>query len=95
MNQLYRICFFKRLVDSRGHPVDACQDDLKILAPTQERAIEDARLVFAKRREIPHWSLHADYETTEVLPERIWSSAAVTPVERATGAASAHSQSRC
>lgn len=71
MNRLYRICFFKRLVDSTGHPVDACQDDLRILASAQEQAIEDARLVFAKRREIPHWSLHADYETVEILPDRI------------------------
>lgn len=96
MNQLYRVCFFKRLVDSTGHPVDACQDDLRILASAQEQAIEDARLAFAKRREIPHWSLHADYETVEVLPERIWSSAAArTPVGRATVARGAHSHSRC
>jgi hypothetical protein len=97
MNQLYRICFFKKLVDSTGHPVDACQDDLKILASAQERAIDDARVMFAKRREIPHWSLHADYETVELLPEGIWLSAAataMTPVDRATGNAGAHRHSR-
>ncbi len=82
MNKLYRICFFKKLVDSTGHPVDACQDDLKVFASAQERAIEDARLIFAERREIPHWSLHADYETVEVLPERTRPSAAVAAMKR-------------
>jgi hypothetical protein len=69
MDRIYRICFFKKLVDSTGHPVDACQGDLKIRASAQERAIEDARLMFAKRRDIRHWSLHADYETVEVLSD--------------------------
>ena len=98
MNQLYRICFFKKLVDSTGHPVDACQDDLKVLASAQERAIEDARLMFAIRRDIPHWSLHADYETVEVLPGREWSSTAVnamTPAGRASVSTRAPRHSRC
>ena len=98
MNKLYRICFFKKLVDSTGHPVDACQDDLKILAPAQERAVEDARLIFAERREIPHWSLHADYETVEVLPQLDRSSAAaaaMTLVERPTETTGARRHARC
>jgi hypothetical protein len=70
MDRIYRICFFKKLVDSTGHPVDACQGDLQIRASAQERAIEDARLLFAKRRDIRHWSLHADYETVEVVSDR-------------------------
>jgi hypothetical protein len=67
MNSWYRVCFFKRLTDSTGHPVNACQGTFEVHALDQEGATEDGRLAFAKLRGIPHWSLHADYETVELL----------------------------
>jgi hypothetical protein len=67
MNQLYRVCFFKGLTDSTGHPVNACQATFEIQALDREAATKDARLAFAKLRSIPYWSFHADYETVELL----------------------------
>ncbi len=68
MDQIYRVSFFKRLVDDYGHPVDACQAVIELYASSRERAIEGARRKFAKASNIPDWSLHADYAAAEVLP---------------------------
>lgn len=70
MNKWYRVCFFKKLTDSTGHPVNACQGTFKVHASDQEGAVQDARLEFEKLRNIVRWSLHADYETVELLPAR-------------------------
>ena len=67
MNTLYQVRFFKKLIDSTGHPVEACQAIFEIHAPDRECAVDDARLAFAKRRKIGHWSLHADYATVDLL----------------------------
>lgn len=67
VKQTYRISFFKKLLDSTGHPVDACQASLEIKAASQERAIETARQVFAEESHIPAWFLYADYHTVELL----------------------------
>ena len=48
MEQIYRVSFFKQLADSTGHPVDACQGAVEVRAPTEDRAIELARKMFAK-----------------------------------------------
>lgn len=70
MNQVYRVSFYKKLVDSTGHPVDACQGVVEVRAPDREYAVKDGRQTFARSRQIGDWSLHADYETLEVLPGR-------------------------
>jgi hypothetical protein len=68
MRKTYRVSFFKKLVDSSGHPVDACQGVIEVGAISAKRAIVQARLTFAERSHIGHWSLHADYETVEAIP---------------------------
>ena len=70
MEQIYRVSFFKKLVDDYGHPADACQGVIEVHAPSREKAIERARRKFAKAAKIPDWSLHADYEVAEALPGR-------------------------
>ena len=67
MRQIYRVSFFKKLVDSYGHPVDACQSVIEVRAVGQEQAIEQARLNFAKTKGVSDWSFYADYETVEML----------------------------
>ena len=70
MAQIYRVSFFKRLTDSRGHPVDACQGAVEISASSEDRAVEVARLKFAELEDVSIWSLRADYEKAELLPAR-------------------------
>jgi hypothetical protein len=70
MDQIYRVAFYKRLVDSNGHPVNACQGVIEVRGSTRDRAIADARLRFAKVSGVTNWSLRADYETVEALPKR-------------------------
>ncbi len=70
MDQIYRVGFYKRLVDSNGHPVDACQGIVEVRGSSRDRAIADARLQFAKTSGVSNWSLRADYETVEALPKR-------------------------
>lgn len=63
MVQKYQVSFFKRLADSTGHPVDACQATIEVAAPNKQQAIEAARLWFAECAQIGDWWLRADYET--------------------------------
>jgi hypothetical protein len=70
MEPIYRVKFFKRLIDGIGHPVDACQGILEVHAPSESRAIEIARTKFAEMGQIKAWWLRADYETVEFLPSR-------------------------
>ena len=67
MTQIYRVSFFKNLVDSYGHPVDACQGVVEVRAPSEDRALELARQRFAKLKYVRSWSLRADYEKVELL----------------------------
>ena len=67
MQGIYRVAFYKRLVDSNGHPVDACQAVLDVCGPNKERAIRDASLRFAELSGVGRWSLRADYETVQAL----------------------------
>ena len=66
MLRKYRVSFFKRLADSTGHPVDACQAILEIPASDKQRAIEEARRRFAEQQRIVRWWLRADYVTAEL-----------------------------
>ena len=70
MEPIYRVRFFKKLVDSTGHAVDACQGVLEVRASSESRAIEIARARFAEMGQIKAWWLRADYETVELLPGR-------------------------
>ena len=67
----YRVSFFKRLADSTGHAVDACQATLEVSATTKRRAIEQARRRFAEHGRIAAWSLRADYATAELVQTHV------------------------
>ena len=68
MKQNYRVSFFKRLVDSTGHSVNACQGVVEIGAISRETAIGDAKRTFAELKGVKDWSLRADYEEVKPLP---------------------------
>ena len=70
MVRIYRVAFYKRLVDSNGHPGDPCQGVVEVRAPNRAGAMADARLRFAELKGVSQWSLRADYETVEALSAR-------------------------
>ena len=70
MEDIYRVSFFKRLVDSTGHQADPCQGVVEVHGETRERAIENAKQMFAVLKGINEWSLYADYLVAEALPGR-------------------------
>jgi hypothetical protein len=70
MMQIYRVSFFKRLTDSTGHPVDACQGTVEVNASGKDRAIKVARAKFAELGDVAIWSMRADYARAEALPGR-------------------------
>ncbi len=67
MQQIYHVSFFKRLIDSTGHPVHAWQGAVDVRATDEECAIELGRQRFAQIKNVAAWSLRADYETVEPL----------------------------
>lgn len=66
----YRVSFFKRLADSTGHVVDACQATVEVSAPDKQQAIHMARRRFAEDSRVSKWWLRADYETAAVVDGR-------------------------
>ncbi len=70
MEKIYHVSFFKRLVDSNGRPVDACQGAVEVRAAGHDSAIEIARKQFAQLKDVVDWSLRADYEKVELLEAR-------------------------
>jgi hypothetical protein len=68
MKQDYRVSFFKKLVDSTGHPVNACQGVVQVQAVNPESAVNAAKRMFAEFKDVRDWSLRADYEVLELLP---------------------------
>jgi hypothetical protein len=68
MEQDYRVSFFKKLVDSTGHPANAWQGVVAVRAINPEAAGTAAKRMFAKSRDVKDWSLRADYEIVEPLP---------------------------
>src|SRR5487761_2436461 len=70
MARTYRVSFFKRLADSTGHSVEACQGSVEIAATSRPRAIAAARRKFAQAGRVGLWSLRADYDRIERLPAR-------------------------
>jgi hypothetical protein len=68
MLQTYEVSFFKKLVDSTGHPVDAWQGCVAVQAPGRDEAVERARRDFAALKDAAAWSLRADYERVALVP---------------------------
>jgi hypothetical protein len=70
MGHLYRVDFFKKLVDSTGHPFDVPQGIVEVRGDTKSHAIEKARRKFAQIKSVRDWSLRADYEVVNAVTER-------------------------
>lgn len=67
MKYLYRVSFFKKLADSTGHCVDALQGAVEVEGDRKSRVIGNARRKFAELKDVPVWSLRADYERVVML----------------------------
>ncbi len=65
MKYLYRESFFKKLADSTGHCVDALQGAVEVEDDRKSRVI--VRRKFAELKDVPVWSLRADYECVAML----------------------------
>jgi hypothetical protein len=65
----FHVGFFKTLTDSAGHPHSCCQGAVQVEAPDEGSAVETARRRFAEVKCIGDWSLYADYERIERLPD--------------------------
>lgn len=61
MEHGYSVSFFKRLVDSYGRAVDACQGTVEVRAANQVLATERAKQEFARQKDVRDWSLRGDY----------------------------------
>ena len=70
MEQIYGVSFFKRLVDSTGHPCAPEQGTVEVHAASEDEAVRLARLKFAKMKDVCSWSLRADYHETALLSGR-------------------------
>jgi hypothetical protein len=66
MEHDYSVSFFKRLVDSYGRTVDACQGTVEVRAADQVLATERAKQEFARLKDVRDWSLRGDY--AKVVP---------------------------
>jgi hypothetical protein len=70
MQPVYRVSFFKKLADSTGHEIDACQGVVEVHANSTEHALETARIEFARTKQVSTWRMRADSERVECLPAR-------------------------
>ena len=70
MEKTYHVSFFKTLTDSTGHRFNPCQGTVEVHAPNEGRAIAIARERFAKLKDVGVWSLRADYEEAQIIPDR-------------------------
>jgi hypothetical protein len=70
MDQIYRVSFFKRLVDSTGHPSAPEQGAVEVHAASEDDAVKLARLKFAENKDICSWALRADYHEAALLSGR-------------------------
>ena len=69
MQQLYRVGFFKKLLDSTGHPYNTRQGTVEVRGDAEICVIEEARRKFAAANDITHWSMRADYEVVESIAD--------------------------
>ena len=70
MKPIYRVSFFKKVADSTGHLFNPVQGAIGVRAENANRAVELARLEFAKQKQVGSWTLRADSEHAELLPGR-------------------------
>jgi 1,2-phenylacetyl-CoA epoxidase PaaB subunit len=70
MDPIYRVSFFKRLVDSTGHPSAPVQGVVEVHAASEDDAVKLARLNFAENKDICSWTLRADYHEAALLSGR-------------------------
>jgi hypothetical protein len=65
---VYRVRFFKRLVNSQGRPFKTLQREIEIIeAKTALEAEELAEREFERVRKISDWHVHADSVETEMM----------------------------
>lgn len=70
MYPVYRVNFFKHLLNSTGHPFEVLQASIEVHAGDNEQALDRARGKFAELEGVTGWSLRADYAKVELLPGR-------------------------
>ncbi len=66
---LYRVSFFKRLANSIGHEIEACQRIIEIRAANRGNALKAACRRFAAHAGIKSWMQHADTAKVECLDD--------------------------
>lgn len=65
----YRIKFMNDLVNSSGHSFHCCQEVIEVRsAKSKERAIQAAKHRFARRQDVPHWTVRAHAIEVEEIP---------------------------
>ncbi|MCL2429841.1 MAG: hypothetical protein FWD12_11465 [Alphaproteobacteria bacterium] len=70
MDPVYRVSFFKYLLNSTGRPFEVLQASIEVHAPDNDQAIDRARSKFAELEGVASWSLRADYARIELLADR-------------------------
>ncbi len=67
----YRVCFFNQLTNSSGHNFHCCQRSIEIhAAKSRDRAVEAAKLRFAREEQVKDWHIHAhSIEVEEIAPK--------------------------
>lgn len=70
MDPVYRVSFFKVLLNSTGHPFEVLQAMIEVHAPKSDQAGDRAKSKFAELEDVASWSLRADYTRIELLEDR-------------------------
>lgn len=69
---LYKVRFFKNLVNSDGHPFGCLQRTIEIRrARSAARAVRAAERRYARLHRVPDWKLYADTFEVEIGGEKI------------------------
>lgn len=72
MDTAYRVSFFNNLTNCYGKPFKVCQRSIVIRsARSPARAIEAAKVRFARLEHICDWALHAEKIEVDVLPAEV------------------------
>jgi hypothetical protein len=67
-----KVSFFKNLLSSNGHQFKCLQGVINIRrAKSMDRAVQAAERRFARRRSVPHWTLHADDIELEIDGKKV------------------------
>ena len=70
MEPVYRVSFSKRVLDSTGHLFTPIQGLIEVHAGDPAKAVELARVEFAKQKQATTWMMYADSEQVELVPGR-------------------------